>query len=58
MWGTTPLDQLWCRIQFRQASYQGVYTPPTVDQPWIQFPGYNGRQRTGAASPSIRSTTS
>ena len=42
MWGTTPLDQLWCRIQFRQASYDGVYTPPTVDQPWIQYPGYNG----------------
>lgn len=42
MWGTTPLDQLWCRIQFRQAKYDGVYTPPTVDQPWIQFPGYNG----------------
>lgn len=42
MWGATPLDQLWCRIQFRQASYDGVYTPPTVDQPWIQFPGYNG----------------
>jgi quinoprotein glucose dehydrogenase len=42
MWGTTPLDQLWCRIQFRQAAYDGVYTPPTVDQPWIQYPGYNG----------------
>jgi quinoprotein glucose dehydrogenase len=42
MWGATPLDQLWCRIQFRQASYDGVYTPPTVDRPWIQFPGYNG----------------
>lgn len=42
MWGATPLDQLWCRIQFHQASYAGVYTPPTVDQPWIQFPGYNG----------------
>jgi quinoprotein glucose dehydrogenase len=42
MWGTTPLDQLWCRIQFRQAAYDGVYTPPTVDRPWIQFPGYNG----------------
>ncbi|NGP17299.1 membrane-bound PQQ-dependent dehydrogenase, glucose/quinate/shikimate family [Devosia aurantiaca] len=42
MWGTTPLDQLWCRIQFRQATYDGVYTPPTVDTPWIQFPGYNG----------------
>ncbi len=42
MWGATPLDQLWCRIQYRQAAYDGVYTPPTVDQPWIQFPGYNG----------------
>ncbi len=42
MWGATPLDQLWCRIQFRQAAYDGVYTPPTVDGPWIQFPGYNG----------------
>lgn len=42
MWGMTPLDQLWCRIQFNQAAYDGVYTPPTVDQPWIQFPGYNG----------------
>lgn len=42
MWGATPLDQLWCRIQFHQAHYEGVYTPPTVDQPWIQFPGYNG----------------
>jgi quinoprotein glucose dehydrogenase len=42
MWGISPIDQLWCRIQFRQASYEGVYTPPTVDRPWIQFPGYNG----------------
>ncbi|MCP8884454.1 membrane-bound PQQ-dependent dehydrogenase, glucose/quinate/shikimate family [Devosia sp. XJ19-1] len=42
MWGATPLDQLWCRIQFRQAVYDGVYTPPTLDKPWIQFPGYNG----------------
>lgn len=42
MWGATPLDQLWCRIQFRQAEYNGVYTPPTLDKPWIQFPGYNG----------------
>ncbi|MET3926737.1 membrane-bound PQQ-dependent dehydrogenase, glucose/quinate/shikimate family [Devosia sp. 2618] len=42
MWGMTPLDQLWCRIQFRQASYEGRYTPPTTDVPWIQYPGYNG----------------
>ncbi len=42
MWGATPIDQLWCRIQFHEATYDGVYTPPTVDRPWIQFPGYNG----------------
>lgn len=42
MWGFTPIDQLFCRIQFRQASYQGMYTPPTTDQSWIRYPGYNG----------------
>lgn len=42
MWGMTPLDQLWCRIQFRQSHYQGLYTPPTSEQYWIQYPGYNG----------------
>lgn len=50
MWGATPLDQLWCRIQFRQATYDGVYTPPTVDTPWIQFPGYNGGSDWGGIS--------
>ncbi len=42
MWGATPLDQLWCRIQFRLSHYEGIYTPPTTDQYWIQYPGYNG----------------
>lgn len=42
MWGLTPIDQLACRIQFRQASYGGVYTPPTATRPWIEYPGYNG----------------
>ncbi len=28
MWGTTPLDQLWCRIRFRQLRYDGEFTPP------------------------------
>ena len=27
MWGTTPFDQLYCRIKFRQAAYHGMYTP-------------------------------
>ncbi|MBS4017590.1 MAG: pyrroloquinoline quinone-dependent dehydrogenase, partial [Dechloromonas sp.] len=42
MWGMSPLDQLWCRIQFHRANYEGIYTPPSVDRPWIQYPGYNG----------------
>ena len=42
MWGVTPLDQLFCRIQFQRAQYDGIYTPPSVDKPWIQYPGYNG----------------
>ena len=42
MWGMSPIDQLWCRIQFRLAAYEGIYTPPTSDRHWIQYPGYNG----------------
>jgi quinoprotein glucose dehydrogenase len=42
MWGMSPLDQLWCRIRFRQASYMGMYTPPTEAESFIQYPGYNG----------------
>lgn len=42
MWGMSLIDQLVCRIQFRLADYRGMYTPPTADRRWIQYPGYNG----------------
>ena len=42
MWGFSPVDQLMCRIQFRESNYAGYLTPPSVDRPWIQYPGYNG----------------
>ncbi|QDH15981.1 pyrroloquinoline quinone-dependent dehydrogenase [Oecophyllibacter saccharovorans] len=42
MWGMSPLDQLYCRIKFRRAHYKGEFTPPSLDKPWIEFPGYNG----------------
>jgi quinoprotein glucose dehydrogenase len=42
MWGMSPLDQMICRIQFQRAAYEGMYTPPTSDRRWIQYPGYNG----------------
>jgi quinoprotein glucose dehydrogenase len=41
MWGLTPLDQLWCRIEFRGARYDGIYTPPGVTS-FIQYPGILG----------------
>ena len=27
MWGMSLIDQMICRIQFRQATYRGIYTP-------------------------------
>src|SRR3546814_6513013 len=42
MWGLTPLEQLACRIQFRRASYQGIYTPPEAARHSIEYPSYNG----------------
>jgi quinoprotein glucose dehydrogenase len=42
MWGLTPIDQMICRIQFAGASYEGMYTPPTTDRHWVEYPGYNG----------------
>jgi quinoprotein glucose dehydrogenase len=42
MWGLTPIDQMLCRIQFQEANYAGIYTPPTAGTPYIEYPGYNG----------------
>lgn len=42
LWGMSPIDQMICRIQFRLASYNGVFTPPTSDRHSIEYPGYNG----------------
>jgi quinoprotein glucose dehydrogenase len=41
MWGITPLDQLWCRIRFREARYEGLFTPPG-ERPTINYPGSIG----------------
>ncbi|AKH98887.1 quinoprotein glucose dehydrogenase [Hoeflea sp. IMCC20628] len=53
MWGMSPLDQLWCRIQFRRAAYDGEYTPPTADRHWIQYPGYNGGSDWGSVAVDV-----
>ena len=49
MWGVTPLDQLWCRIKFRQARYDGTLTPPGLT-PSINMPGYLGGVDWGGVS--------
>jgi quinoprotein glucose dehydrogenase len=50
MWGATLLDQLYCRIQYRQANYYGQYTPPSVDKPFIEYPSYNGGSDWGSVA--------
>jgi len=50
MWGFSPVDQLMCRIQFRQSNYSGYLTPPSSDRPWIQYPGYNGGSDWGSVA--------
>lgn len=42
MWGMTPIDQLYCRILFRKSKYEGEFTAPEINKPWIEYPGYNG----------------
>ncbi|ALH96111.1 membrane-bound PQQ-dependent dehydrogenase, glucose/quinate/shikimate family [Acinetobacter equi] len=46
MWGVTPLDEMYCRIKFKQARFDGSMTPPDVT-PYIQLPGSLGGQNWG-----------
>ena len=49
MWGLTPLDQLWCRLKFKQSRYDGHLTPPGLT-PWIEAPGTIGGMNWGGIS--------
>ena len=49
MWGLTPLDQLWCRIEFNKYRYDGRYTPPSLEGS-IQYPGFAGGVNWGSYS--------
>jgi quinoprotein glucose dehydrogenase len=54
MWGMSPIDQMLCRIQFREANYQGIFTPPSADKPYIMSPGNNGGSDWGSLSVDVR----
>ncbi|MCB2075972.1 MAG: PQQ-binding-like beta-propeller repeat protein [Novosphingobium sp.] len=49
MWGITPLDQLWCRIAFRKAHYEGQFTPVS-ERDTLMFPGTAGGINWGSVS--------
>ena len=42
MWGITPLDQLWCRLRFRESRYEGKFTPIGTGRDTIMYPGTAG----------------
>ncbi len=48
-WGMTTLDQLWCRISFRQHRYDGEFTPIGLDRS-LQYPGPLGGLNWGSVS--------
>jgi quinate dehydrogenase (quinone) len=50
MWGASPLDQLVCRIAFKQLRYDGDLTPPRPDSTSLQYPGNFGGMNWGSAS--------
>jgi quinoprotein glucose dehydrogenase/quinate dehydrogenase (quinone) len=49
MWGATPLDQLWCRINFRSRDYRGDFTPPST-RGSISYPGQYGAINWGSVA--------
>jgi len=49
MWGITPLDQLWCRIEYNKMRYEGHFTVPGADT-ILQFPGNAGGHNWGSVS--------
>jgi quinoprotein glucose dehydrogenase len=50
MWGVSPFDQLWCRIKFRQARFDGTMTPLSTGWPTVTWPGYLGGMDWGSVA--------
>ncbi len=41
LWGGTPIDEMLCHIQFKQAYYEGHFTPPQARKTLV-YPAYDG----------------
>ena len=49
IFGLTPLDRRWCRRQFDELRYEGMYTPPSI-QGTLHYPGFQGGGNWGGAA--------
>ena len=49
MWGISPVDQLYCRIKFKETRYEGPMTPPGLT-PALFYPGYMGGANWGSGA--------
>ena len=49
MWGVTPIDQMLCRIKFRELRYEGPLTPPSIGGS-LQYPGFAGGMNWGSVA--------
>jgi membrane-bound PQQ-dependent dehydrogenase (glucose/quinate/shikimate family) len=49
MWGVTPIGQMLCRIKFKGARYDGLFTPPGLGYT-ILYPGSAGGSNWGAVT--------
>ncbi|NPD16002.1 membrane-bound PQQ-dependent dehydrogenase, glucose/quinate/shikimate family [Xinfangfangia sp. D13-10-4-6] len=54
MWGVSFIDQLSCRIAFKELNYQGEFTAPQLE-PTLIYPGYYGGFNWGSAALDKRS---
>ncbi|MBS1072667.1 membrane-bound PQQ-dependent dehydrogenase, glucose/quinate/shikimate family [Gluconobacter cerinus] len=50
MWGGTILDQLYCRIQFKQMRWKGEFTPLSDKQRTLIYPSYYGGSNWGGGA--------
>jgi quinoprotein glucose dehydrogenase len=49
-WGLTPLDRSWCRERLGRLRYEGIYTPPSLGEGSLMYPGNAGGSNWGGVA--------
>ncbi|MBA6412362.1 pyrroloquinoline quinone-dependent dehydrogenase [Parahaliea sp. F7430] len=50
IWGIYPGDKAACLKQFREFTYEGIFTPPDIERPALLWPGLGGGINWGSVS--------